>query len=123
MSQICEENNLETLDGADAGSALEGAVNAEQDLLGQVRAAELELAQSEAGIEFRYALSAPPEVPTTPLSGNLTGYIAAVMFGLVVMGLACVALDAPRGRIVATWQLEQEHIPVLAVLSPTQSGG
>ncbi len=122
VEQLRDDLDLGPGDGAQAGSELESANNAEQDLLGQVRNAQLALAQSEAGIEFRYALSAAPEVPTQPISGNLTGYIAALMFGLVVMGLACVALDAPRGRIIATWQLEQERIPVLAVLRPAPSG-
>lgn len=119
VNAIREEEDLDVIDGASAGSEFEGAVREEQDLLAQVRDAELALAEAEAGIEFRYALSAPAEVPDVPLTSNLTGYIATLMFGLVVMFLACMALDAPRGRIIAPWQLDEERIPVLAVL---QSG-
>ena len=123
VSAIREEEDLDVIDGASAGSEFESAVNEEQALLSQVRTAELALAEAEAGIEFRYALSAPAEVPDVPITGNLTGYIAALLFGLIVMGLSCMALDAPRGRIIAPWQLENERITVLAVLRPSDRTG
>ncbi len=123
VNAIREAADFDAIDGVAAGSELEGAVSQEQDLLSQVRVAELARAEAEAGIEYRYALSAPAEIPEAPLTGNLQGYIAALMFGVLVMGLVCVALDAPRGRIIAPWQLDQERIPVLTVLQPADRTG
>ena len=93
-----------------------GAVQSEQDLEAQLRAAQLKLQEAQAGIKFRDPLLAPPEVPLQPTSGNLTGYIAATILGALAAAGVCFAIDAPRGRIVAQWQLDQVGIRVLGTI-------
>lgn len=114
VEQMRSQLGLDTGQGAPAGSELEGAVMMEQDLLQQLRAAELTLDEAKAGIAFRYALLAPPEVPIQPTSGNLAGYLATLILACIAAAGVCLAVDAPRGRIVASWQLEDLGVPVLA---------
>lgn len=119
VNSLRGELDLTPGDGAPAGSALEGAVRVEQDVLAQLRQAELELAEAQAGIPFRYALLAPPERPLQPVSGNLTGYLATLLLALAVTAIICLSIDAPRGRVVAPWQLEHLNVRVLSVIEPT----
>jgi uncharacterized protein involved in exopolysaccharide biosynthesis len=115
VNALRDQLDLSPGDGAPAGSVLEGAVRTEQDLVGMLRVAELDLDQAKAGIPLRYALLAEPERPRVPLSGNLLNYVAAMTFGVAVASAAAFWIDRPRGRIIAPWQLERFDIPVIAV--------
>lgn len=117
VDRLRSELNLTAGDGASAGSELEGAVRAEQDLLEQLRLAEVRLDEAEAGVTVRYALLTAPERPDTPISGNLTGYIyALVLAGCVTAGVFYFR-SRPKGRIAHTWQLDDMGVPVLGVVN------
>lgn len=117
VDRLRSELNLSPGDGASAGSELEGAVRAEQDLLEQLRLAEVRLDEAEAGVTVRYALLTAPERPDTPISGNLTGYLyAIVLAGCVTAGVFSYRAR-PRGRIAHDWQLDDLGVPVLGVVN------
>lgn len=117
VERLRDDLDLSASDGAPAGSELETAVRAQQDLDALVRQAEVDLDQAEAGAPFRYELLAPPELPRAPVTSNLTNYIAILMFSAIMTGLVCFAIDRPRGRVVEPWQLEPFNLPILAKLS------
>jgi|GEM_PF-4496242 len=112
---------LTDIDGAPNGSALEGLVRAEQDLLEQLRLATVELDRAEAGVTTRYSLLAPPQLPDSPISGNLVTYFyAIVLAGVVTIGVFYL-LGRPRGRIAHPWQLEDLGVPTLGKVTAQNS--
>lgn len=117
VDRLRSELNLTPGDGASAGSELEGAVRAEQDLLEQLRLAEVRLDEAEAGVTVRYALLTAPERPDQPISSNLTGYIYALVLAACVTGGVFYFRARPKGRIAHTWQLDDIGVPVLGVVN------
>ncbi|MFK7918050.1 MAG: hypothetical protein AB8G14_08245 [Ilumatobacter sp.] len=117
VDRIRAELNLSPGDGASAGSELEGVVRAEQDLLEQLRIAEVRLDEAEAGVTVRYALLTAPERPDTPISGNLTGYLYAIVLAGCVTAGVFYFRSRPKGRIAHTWQLDDMGVAVLGVVN------
>ncbi|MEM1332393.1 MAG: hypothetical protein AAGG08_02950 [Actinomycetota bacterium] len=117
VDALRDELRLTPSDGAQAGSALEGLVRAEQDLLDQLRIAQNELTAAEAGVTTRYALIAPPERPDTPATGNLTGYALAAIMAAIVTAIVLYLRGRPNGRLAHEWQLDSMGVPVLGTVT------
>lgn len=111
--RLREELDLSPSDGAPAGSVLESAVRIEQDLQSQLRTAEVELDEVEAGVALRYALNQSPELPSQPASGNLVNYVVTLVVAAMAAAGVAFWLERPRGRVVEAWQLEGLGRPIV----------
>ncbi len=104
---IRERLNLSPDDGAPLGSALETAVETEQELISELNTAEVALEEARAGVPLRYQLSGAPELPRVPLSNPLVFYVATVFAAAIMAFGATFWLERPKGRVMAPWQIER----------------
>lgn len=113
VDQLREEYDIAPGDGGATGSELEVLSSLERELVGELRAAEVELDEARAGVPLRYALNAAPELPKAPLAGNLVLYVAVLIAATMVATGAAFWRERPRGRVVTAWQLERFGRPIV----------
>lgn len=94
-------------DGVPLGSALDTAVETEQDLIAELNAAQIALEEARAGVPLRYQLSGAPELPRTPLSNPMILYAATLIAAAIMAFGAVFWLERPKGRVMAPWQVER----------------
>lgn len=71
-------------------------------------AARAELASSQAGFKYQYAVVRPPQVPRAPVAPNVVAIVVAGLLGSVMLALAyALAADLAGGRVLETWQVER----------------
>ena len=94
-------------DGVPLGSALDTAVETEQDLIAELNVAEIALEEARAGVPLRYQLSGAPELPRVPLSNPMVFYVATLIAAAIMAFGATFWLERPKGRVMAPWQIER----------------
>ena len=107
---------LGPLDEVPGGSVLEDAIDEQRDALSALRRAELQQMVAEASFKTRYVEMTPAELAPAPLGREKIPMAMTLIFGVIVAVGVCVGLDLYRKRVVETWQLGQQGVPVLATL-------
>ena len=110
------------LDEVPGGSVLEDAIDEQRDALSALRRAELQQMVAEASFKTRYVEMTPAELAPAPLGRQTIPTAMTLIFGVIVAVGACVGLDLYRKRVVETWQLGQQGMPVLATLTLRRTG-
>lgn len=109
-------------------SRLTAAVARYYGISDRLEGARLERDAARASARYRFVVVRPPLLPRKPSNRGIKTAIrlAGAIAGLAAGGLAAVALEARRGRIVQRWQVERGlGLPVLAEIekSATRRAG
>jgi uncharacterized protein involved in exopolysaccharide biosynthesis len=79
-----------------------------QQLVSKVSAAQTDLDNARAAFKYRYSVSWPATVATTPVSPKpLRVFGLGLLVSLLLAGLAAAAPDILRRRVVERWQVER----------------
>ena len=82
--------------------------------------ARAELASSQAGFKYQYAVVRPPQVPRAPLSPNVVAIVVAGLMASVLLAFAyAITADLAGGRVLEAWQVERRVRAPIAVRIPS----
>lgn len=104
-----------------ARSQLTAAMVRYNTLVDRLESVEIERDAMTAGNKYRYLVARPPTRPDRPVNRNKKRivWVAGVLAGLVLGGLAAFGLAYREGRIVQAWQIEHGlDLAILAELPP-----
>jgi hypothetical protein len=89
------------------------------DMRDRLESARIELATSQAGFKYQYALVRPAQIPKRPVKPNVPAIIiAGVLASLMLAVASAIGADLAGGRILESWQVERlAGTPVLARLT------
>ena len=121
VAQLRTDLGLFPLQDAPQGSDLQTAIGVERDLKTSVQRAQLDLQRAQEGLQYRYALLQPAEVPPKPIDSNLPRYAALAVLVVIMTIVACLLIDRRRGRVLEQWQLDRYGLRVLATISPASA--
>lgn len=97
------------------------AINKYNDLSVRISSTRLEIATAETVFKYRYVVAAEPEMPKAPLKPKLPLLIAlgSIVFGALVGLLIGPARELLKGKLLATFQVRQLGLPVIAEVDLT----
>jgi len=106
-----------------ARSKLKFAVDNYQALQERIRLTRMDLDTAQAAFKYRYVLVTPPERPRGPISPKPVPILVLALISGIVIGLVtCIALELREGTIQEQWQVEQVlALPVLTQIQLPQS--
>jgi hypothetical protein len=83
-------------------------------LLERIDAARIEMDTAQAAFKYRYKVVSPPKIPKAPIRPYKLMFIGGGIFGGIMLALfLATAADLRSGRILESWQVEQElKLPV-----------
>lgn len=109
---------------ATARLRLEMALSKSRELSERLDSARMELATAQAGLEHRYSVIEPPEVPGKPIKPKRPVLFAGAVLAALLMGfLAGAARELATGRLLEPWQVRRLGFEVLAEVELPETAG